>query len=55
MNYHSIVTDKDIDKICDKIISGELIIIPSRACGKTHLQMRIIQRLLERNIKILKV
>ena len=51
MDIFKIVTDKEIDKICDKIIAGQLTIIPTRCCGKTHLQMRIIARLIERGYK----
>lgn len=48
----NVLTDKDIDKICDKIIEGEYILVPSRACGKSYLRMRIMIRLFERGYKV---
>lgn len=48
MDIFRIITDKDIDKLCDKIIKGDLTIIPARGGGKTYLSMRVMQRLIER-------
>ena len=48
MDIFRIITDKDIDKLCDKIIKGNLTIVPARGGGKTYLSMRVMQRLIER-------
>ena len=46
----SLITDKDIDKICDMIINKNyrINLLAPRGCGKTILNLRIINRLLER-------